>query len=243
VESRKKSINTYHSYNYALIIFFYVLYSRKIIPLLKWKKNSLLLFAFFCQFLLLEPSSRSGSSYSARSSRCDWFLVRWLGLPNYLQPQSWWDWGLVLICGLVMSRNTHEDPGQNQNTLPATWMAATSENDFGSIKPAPNAAVKLIWLLLVWRVAGKAFSKRACGFPEAQPDQWDAWFKWFLRKIEENWIKNFAKIYGHLMGWLRMKIRNFMEYLPAKPEGECNFSSNLAVRWLETRTTCRRWLL
>jgi len=167
-----------------LIIFFIVIFRKKII-LLKWKNHNFL-FAFLFQSILSQAQDLQ--FLTQRAQAMWWSLVRLHRITNLLPQLMDWDcvWYVV-----VMSRNYNEDPVHSKTLFTSNLDGSTSENDWCCIKALrPNAA---LW---DWKIlcccslctGFKGFSIKSVRDPEApKPDQW-AWL-WmkadFLRKNSE----------------------------------------------------------
>jgi Xaa-Pro aminopeptidase len=133
---------------------------------------------------------------------------------------------------VIISREYNEDP-VIRTFLPATWHAARRRTML-LIYKAPGS--KEVETLAVARYdVGKSFKK--AWDPDSQPDQWKALTSLIVEKNPQKIGLNIAKDYGHADGLNVTEYNTLKEYLPQQFHGKITSAQNLAVGWLETRTS------
>ncbi len=133
---------------------------------------------------------------------------------------------------ILISREYNEDPVL-ETMLPAEWMSARRRTILVIYRPEGRDTVET--LAIARYDVGKVF-KRAWD-PESQPDQWQALVDVIEarqpKKIALNYSQNFGLADG--INWTEMQ--SFQAKLPAKYKDRLVSGENLAIGWLETRTT------
>jgi hypothetical protein len=133
---------------------------------------------------------------------------------------------------VIISREYNEDP-VIKTFLPASWHAARRRTMLVMFKPEGSKEVET---LAVARYAvGKSFQK--AWDPDIEPDQWKALAQLISARDPKKIGINMAMDYGHADGLNATEYNLLMENLPGNLKNRVTSAQNLAVGWLETRTS------
>lgn len=133
---------------------------------------------------------------------------------------------------VIISREYNEDP-VIKTFLPATWHAARRRTMLVLYK-APGSAVVETYAVARYDV-GKSFKK--AWDPDTQPDQWKRLSELIAEKNPKKIGLNIAKDFGHADGLNVTEYNTLKSYLPENFQSKITSAQNLAVGWLETRTS------
>ncbi len=133
---------------------------------------------------------------------------------------------------VIISREYNEDP-VIKTFLPATWHAARRRTMLVLYK-APGSAVVETYAVARYDV-GKSFKK--AWDPDTQPDQWKRLSELIAEKNPKKIGLNIAEDFGHADGLNVTEYNTLKSYLPENFQSKITSAQNLAVGWLETRTS------
>jgi Xaa-Pro aminopeptidase len=133
---------------------------------------------------------------------------------------------------LLISREYNEDPVL-KTLLPSTWLSARRRTILVMYKP--KGALEVEKLAVVRYDVGKSFKK--AWFPEHQPNQWERLVEIIRERNPEKIGINMSDNFGHADGLNKTEFELLIQYLPAIYKERLVSAEDLAVRWLEYRTT------
>ena len=132
---------------------------------------------------------------------------------------------------VVIAREYNEDPVV-RTMLPATWLAARRRTILVMFKKADNE----IETLAVARYdVGKTFKK--AWDPETQPDQWKRLVEIIAERDPQKIGINYSEHFAQADGVTHSEHEAFQNALPGKFKSRVVSAEDLAIRWLETRST------
>ncbi len=133
---------------------------------------------------------------------------------------------------LLISREYNEDPVL-KTLLPSTWLSARRRTILVMYKA--KGALEVEKLAVVRYDVGKSFKK--AWFPEQQPNQWERLVEIIRERNPEKIGINMSDNFGHADGLNKTEFELLIQYLPAIYKERLVSAEDLAVRWLEYRTT------
>ena len=133
---------------------------------------------------------------------------------------------------LVISREYNEDP-IIKTLLPSTWLAARRRTMLLMFKPKSSNEVETI--AVARYNVGEHFKK--AWDPEMQPDQWKRLVELIAERNPNKIGINTSEDFGHADGLNHTEYELLLEYLPKSDHKKLVSAEDLAVGWLETRTT------